>query len=253
MGFVIDNKLAKLCSNFDKCNENVKSLIIKWRAYNLSVNGRVTIAKTMLLPQYTYIGSVLDKISNTRYNSIQKTLDHFVLHNSYLEPSKTSRNWIKPDILYADKIKGGYGQIKVVDFFKSIKTSWIKRYASESIYDQWCDLLDKELGLTPQNRHKLYKWGRDKFNDIIQKNLPCISEFVRCYQEFSMHFHTEPNTRENRWLNNPFFYNPRIQFGNRRNKTHYTPELFGLEARAETLTLGQLFINQKPITKNDLE
>ena len=68
-----------------------------------------------------------------------------------------------------------------------------------------------------------------------------------------MHFHTEPNTKENRWLSNPFFHNPRIQFGNRRNKTHYTPELFGLEFNAETLTLGQIFVNQKPITKDDLD
>ena len=80
---------------------------LHYKLANLSINGRVTIAKSMLLPQYTYIGSVLDKILNTRYSSIQKTLDHFVLHNSYLEPSKSSRNWIKPDILYADKIKGG--------------------------------------------------------------------------------------------------------------------------------------------------
>ena len=253
LGFVIDNKLAKLNSNYEKCNEKVKSLIIKWRAYNLSINGRVTIAKAMLLPQYTYIGSVLDQISNTRYNSIQRTLDHFVLHNSYLEPSKASRNWIKPDILYADKTKGGYGQIQVVDFFKSIKTSWIKRYASGNINDQWCDLLDKELGLTPLNRQDLYKWGRNKLDRVIQKKLPCISEFLKCYQEFSQHFHTEPNTKENRWLSNPFFNNPRIQFGNRRNKTYYTPELFDLDANAETLTLGQLFKNQKPITKNDLE
>ena len=84
LGFVINNKLAKLSANFDKCNEKIIYLIIKWRAYNLSINGRVTIAKSMLLPQYTYIGSVLDKISNTRYSSIQKTLDHFVLHIIYI-------------------------------------------------------------------------------------------------------------------------------------------------------------------------
>ena len=80
-----------------------------------------------------------------------------------------------------------------------------------------------------------------------------MSELVKCYQEFSQHFHTEPNTKENRWLSNPFFNNPRIQFGNRRNKTCYTPELFDLDAKAELLTLGQLFKNQKPITKADLE
>ena len=55
LGFNIDNKLQKINTNFDKCNDKVKSLIVKWRAYGLSVNGRVTIAKSLLLPQYTYV------------------------------------------------------------------------------------------------------------------------------------------------------------------------------------------------------
>ena len=40
LGFQIDNKLNKLSLNFDKCNEKVKALIIKWRAYILSIHGR---------------------------------------------------------------------------------------------------------------------------------------------------------------------------------------------------------------------
>merc|ERR1711940_34436 len=218
LGFVIDNKVQKLDSNFNKCDDKVKSLITKWRSYNLSVNGRVTIAKAILLPQYTYIGSVLDKISKTRYTKIQKILDHFVLHNTYLEPSRSSRNWIKPEILYEEKSKGGYGQIKVVDFFKSIKTSWIKRYASGGIDDHWCDILDREFDLSPRERTKIYSWGRDKFQSVISQNFPCISEFVECFQEFCKHFTTEPNKFENRWLKQPFFHNPRIQYGPKRNR-----------------------------------
>ena len=45
LGFEIDNKLANL---------KVKALIAKWRLYNPSINGRIAIAKTILLPQYTY-------------------------------------------------------------------------------------------------------------------------------------------------------------------------------------------------------
>ena len=223
LGFVIDNKLQRLDKNFDKCDEKVKTLIIKWRAYNLSINGRITIAKAILLPQYTYIGSVLDKISKTRYAKIQKTLDYFVLHNSYLEPSKSGKNWIKPEILYEEKNKGGYGQIKVTDFFKSIKSSWIKRYASGKLDDHWCDILDREFELQPGSREKIYSWGRNKFSPIIAKKFPCISEFMACFQEFCKFFYTEPNPRENRWLQNPFFNNPRVQYGPKRNRKIFTP------------------------------
>ena len=219
----------------------------------MSIHGRITIVKSILLPQYTYIGSVLDKVSEAQYRNIQKILDHFVLYNSYLEPNnKAKRNWIKPDILYAEKHKGGYGQIKVTEFFKSIKTSWIKRYATDGINDHWCDILDTHFGLTPNTRKTIYKWGANKFNNVIKLNLPCISGFVKCYQEFCKNFSTEPNPRENRWLSAPFFNNPKIQWGQGKNKKTFTTRQFGLEDSAETLTLGDLFVNQKPITEQGL-
>ena len=122
-----------------------------------------------------------------------------VLYNSYLEPNnKAKRNWIKPDILYAEKHKGGYGQIKVTDFFKAIKTSWVKRYATDWLNDHWCDILDTQFGLTPNTRNTIYEWGANKFDNVIKLNLPCVSGFIKCYQEFCKNFATEPNPRENR-------------------------------------------------------
>ena len=50
----------------------------------------------------------------------------------------------------------------------------------------------------------------------------------------------------------PFFYNPKIQHGNGRNKKPYTPRHFGLIENASTLSLGQLFVNLKPIGIEDL-
>jgi hypothetical protein len=192
-------------------------------------------------------------VSGNHYKGIQKTLDHFVLYNSYLEPNKTSKQWIKSEILYADKHKGGYGQIRVNDFFKSIKTSWLKRYATIKINDHWRDILDQKFELTPQTREPIYKWGAAKFDQIINLKLPRISEFVECYQQFSISFPTEPNIKENRWLEMPFFHNPKIQFGSGRNKKPYTPRQFGLTEKASILSLGQLFVNLKPISRADLK
>ena len=195
-----------------------------------------------------YIGSVLDKVSGNHYTGIQKTLDHFVLYNSYLEPNKTRKQWVK-----SEKHKGGYGKIRVSDFFKSIKTSWLKRYATSKINDHWCDILDQKFELTPQTRETIYKWGAAKFDHIINLKLPCISEFVEWYQQFLISFPTEPNTKENRWLEMPFFHNPKIQHGSGRNKKTYTPRQFGLTEKASILSLGQLFVNLKPIGREDLK
>jgi hypothetical protein len=63
--------------------------------------------------------------------------------------------------------------------------------------------LDQKFDLTPQTRINIYKWGAAKFNHVINLKLPCISEFMECYQQFLIAFPTEPNTKENRWLENP--------------------------------------------------
>jgi hypothetical protein len=60
---------------------------VKWRANNLSLNGRDTVAKSILFSQYTYIVSFLDNTPDNEYYKIQNILDHFVLYNSFYKPS----------------------------------------------------------------------------------------------------------------------------------------------------------------------
>ena len=60
LGFDIDSKLLKLDANFDKAHKKVNGIISKWQGYKLSLYGRITITKSLLLSQHTYIASVLD-------------------------------------------------------------------------------------------------------------------------------------------------------------------------------------------------
>ena len=60
LGFFIDNKLTKLGSNLERINEKVCNLINKWHHYNLSIHGRITVAKSVLIAQYVYILTILD-------------------------------------------------------------------------------------------------------------------------------------------------------------------------------------------------
>ena len=110
----------------------------------------------------------------------------------------------------------------------SLITSWLKRYATSKINDHWCDILDQKFDLTPQTRINIYKWGAAKFNHVINLKLPCISEFVECYQQFLIAFPTEPNTKENRWLEMPFFHNPKIQHAVEGIKNPTLPGNLGL-------------------------
>ena len=60
LGFYIDNKLQNLKQNLGNINARVKNLINKWKKYYLTIYGRITIVKSLLLAQYIYNGSILD-------------------------------------------------------------------------------------------------------------------------------------------------------------------------------------------------
>ena len=60
LGFDVDNKLENLGNNFKKIHEKVRKMASNWSKYSLNIRGKITVAKSILISQYTYIASVLD-------------------------------------------------------------------------------------------------------------------------------------------------------------------------------------------------
>ena len=77
LGFQIDSRLKLLNENYEKCFKKVHEIGRKWARYRLSLKGRITIAKTFFLPQFTYVASVLDPSTST-YDTINRMLRSFV-------------------------------------------------------------------------------------------------------------------------------------------------------------------------------
>ena len=154
LGFFIDNKLEKLHSNVENCTRKVRAIINKWRKYNLTIMGRMTVTKALLLSQYTYVATVLD-LTQKEVEYIQSILDNFILYNSFLNHGHKSRYWINQDIMYSNKVQGGLNAIRVSDFLLSLKVSWMHRYVIKSVNDHWCDQLDNILGLNIVTREDI--------------------------------------------------------------------------------------------------
>ena len=70
LGFYIDKKLEKLDKNLEMIDHKVINLINKWKTYQKSVHSRVTIAKSILISQYTYIATILDIIDECTLDQI---------------------------------------------------------------------------------------------------------------------------------------------------------------------------------------
>ena len=136
---------------YDHVTSNNTQLLLNW------INGRITVAKALLLSQYTYVATVLD-LSQKETEYIQSILDNFILYNSFLNHGHKSRYWINQDILYGTKNLGGFNAIRFSDFLLSLKTSWIHRYAVTKVCDHWCDKLDDSGTASRQFWTWLYVW-----------------------------------------------------------------------------------------------
>ena len=60
LGITIDNRLKELQNSFQRIYDKVEKKIGFWIRYGLTVKGRITLAKSLLLSQYTYVATILD-------------------------------------------------------------------------------------------------------------------------------------------------------------------------------------------------
>ena len=60
LGFIINNNLQNMDENFDCFHARTLSIINDWKSCRLPLEGRISILKSLLISQYTYIASVIE-------------------------------------------------------------------------------------------------------------------------------------------------------------------------------------------------
>ncbi len=69
LGIIVNNKAENLERHFDGTVGKIRQLIGSWERYNLSLPGRIGIAKTMLISQIGYIGCIVTPTEDSaRFN-----------------------------------------------------------------------------------------------------------------------------------------------------------------------------------------
>ncbi len=126
LGFTITDKVTILgldidrngynVSNFTKMVQKVNMQLNIWRPFNLSLPGRISIAKTMLYSQINYLGCFLLVPAD-----VIKTLDELIMN---FVQGKLS---IAKKRMYLPPKNGGLGLFPVSDFLDAQKCTWIKR------------------------------------------------------------------------------------------------------------------------------
>ena len=76
LGMEIDNKLSNLQSNFDKTIDKIGKCALYWSRFNLTLPGRIAVAKTFMLSLINHIGCILMP-SNAQIDKMQTIVDRF--------------------------------------------------------------------------------------------------------------------------------------------------------------------------------
>jgi hypothetical protein len=125
LGAKIDKNLETIQDNFVDTRKKIIKNIYFWDRFELSLPGRICIAKTFLISQVNYLGSIILP-NDDMLNDMQDMIDKFCTKGI-----KFAKNQ-----LYLPPAEGGLGLINLKSLLLSQQSIWVKR-ASVSTRDNW--------------------------------------------------------------------------------------------------------------------
>jgi Reverse transcriptase (RNA-dependent DNA polymerase) len=201
LGMEIDNNLDCLHSCHEKTLEKISNIITFWSRFCLSIQGRINIAKTLLLSQITYIGCIITP-EPALLGRIKDTIEKFV----------KGRLNIGCDKIYGPVSKGGLGMISLPEFLIAQQAIWVKRVLS-ACCDNWrSDIFSLTFGnpailspaLVDKNRNPILFTIAESFSKFRSKFLEINDNYKKG------HIFMNPNLtrgRDNRGILDLQFFN----------------------------------------------
>ena len=117
--------------NYSPRIEKVKTLLQIWLGRHLSLKGKITILRTLIIPQISFLFAVLFAPF-----CILEKVDKLLL--SFLWNNKTPK--IKRETIIASIEEGGLKMPDIFEINKAAKITWVKRLAIET-NGKWKDLM----------------------------------------------------------------------------------------------------------------
>jgi len=175
---ICNNTEETLARNFSDIQQKITNQIDFWVRFNLSLPGRINIAKSLMYSQVNYLGCFLPFKSN-EYAALNDLICNFV--KGKLNISK-KRFFLRPE-------DGGLGLFDIEEFLMVQKCSWIKR-AHNKIDDFW--------------KHRIHIKSdgdvlRIRQNDFSENETPilycialCFEKWLQFFWKYNENFRTAP-------------------------------------------------------------
>ena len=174
LGFTVTNKIKLLGFNisndddiseinFNPIRQKIMGIIRFWDRFYLSLHGKITIYKTLLLPQLNYIATVIMPNENTLL-ALSDIMENFVTQGLNIAKKR----------LYSKPENGGIGLFDLKTFIIALQATWTKR-AFQSCNDNW------KFDLICAYENCPYKVGT--FNENLGTTLNNIAKSFRTFAE----------------------------------------------------------------------
>jgi hypothetical protein len=140
LGIKITKHFSELDKNFIKIKEKIIAKINFWDRFKLSLAGRISIAKTFLVPVINYLGCIVNP-SKKILTEIQNLIDAFVKKNLNISKER----------MHLPVALGGIGMFDLDLFLTTQRFSWLVRALNFPIdnwrYDLWQKSANNDLSL----------------------------------------------------------------------------------------------------------
>ena len=110
--------------NFRDIRTKVNNQVLFWNLFNLSLPGRITVAKSMMYSQINYLGCILP-LTAIETQQLSLLIENFVKGNLNIARKR----------LFMRTEEGGLGLFKLNEFLDALRCSWVKR--AQSLDDNW--------------------------------------------------------------------------------------------------------------------
>jgi hypothetical protein len=191
LGAEISADPSELHCNFVPIQEKIINQINFWSRFKLSLPGRISVAKTFMILQINYLGSVF-RPTDEQLITFQEAINNFIRKN--LKISETC--------MYLPPCKGGggVGFFNIKSFLESQRCMWLLR-AQKMRIDNWrADL----YSLAPLNNPLLIR-----ASDCDRNRHPILFDICTAYKKFYTAFcRNDSNYKKAFIFENPIFRDP---------------------------------------------
>ena len=149
--------------NYEKKMARAEELVRQWGRRDLTVYGKVTIIKSLLLSQFIYLFVPLPRPPGALIKKIETLIYNFLWG--------VKRDKVKRQITTCSKDRGGLDMINIVDFIRSQKAKLINLVLDPKCEQEWkLIVINQLMGDIPiiSIENNLVKEGRGFCKDLLQ-------------------------------------------------------------------------------------